>query len=81
MTILDVSVKHEQGAFALQASFRSDGKLTALFGPSGSGKTTIVNAIGGLEYGFERNFGFEPAFFNCDANESGHSAHESREDE
>ncbi len=46
--ILDVDIAHEQGAFALRARFRSDGKLTALFGPSGSGKTTIVNAIGGL---------------------------------
>lgn len=46
--ILDVGIEHEQGAFALRASFQSDGKLTALFGPSGSGKTTIVNAIGGL---------------------------------
>ncbi|MBM6579518.1 molybdenum ABC transporter ATP-binding protein [Microvirga sp. BT689] len=48
MTILDVDVRHEQGSFALQARFQSDGRLTALFGPSGSGKTTIVNAIGGL---------------------------------
>jgi molybdate transport system ATP-binding protein len=46
--ILDVSIDHEQGAFALRASFQSDGKLTALFGPSGSGKTTIVNAVSGL---------------------------------
>ncbi|QRM31883.1 molybdenum ABC transporter ATP-binding protein [Microvirga sp. VF16] len=46
--ILDVDIRHQQGAFVLQARFQSDGKLTALFGPSGSGKTTIVNAIGGL---------------------------------
>ena len=46
--ILDVEIRHQQGAFALEASFQSNGKLTALFGPSGSGKTTIVNAIGGL---------------------------------
>ncbi|WP_027315063.1 molybdenum ABC transporter ATP-binding protein [Microvirga flocculans] len=46
--ILDVDIRHEQGAFSLQTRFRSDGKLTALFGPSGSGKTTLVNAIGGL---------------------------------
>ncbi|WP_262268221.1 MULTISPECIES: molybdenum ABC transporter ATP-binding protein [Microvirga] len=45
---LDVDVRHELGGFVLDARFRSDGKLTALFGPSGSGKTTIVNAIGGL---------------------------------
>jgi len=48
MTVLDVDIRHAQGAFDLQARFQSDGKLTALFGPSGSGKTTMVNAIGGL---------------------------------
>ncbi|WP_230531064.1 molybdenum ABC transporter ATP-binding protein [Microvirga roseola] len=46
--ILDVDIRHRQGAFALEARFRSEGRLTALFGPSGSGKTTLVNAIGGL---------------------------------
>jgi molybdate transport system ATP-binding protein len=46
--ILDVDIRHRQGGFALEARFKSDGRLTALFGPSGSGKTTIVNAIGGL---------------------------------
>jgi molybdate transport system ATP-binding protein len=46
--ILDVDIRHEQGAFALDARFQSDGRLTALFGPSGSGKTTIVNAVSGL---------------------------------
>ncbi|WP_112662606.1 molybdenum ABC transporter ATP-binding protein [Microvirga flavescens] len=45
---LDVDIRHEQGAFSLQAQFHSSGRLTALFGPSGSGKTTLVNAIGGL---------------------------------
>ncbi|MFC4171780.1 molybdenum ABC transporter ATP-binding protein [Microvirga sp. GCM10011540] len=45
---LDVDIRHRQGAFTLQACFRSEGRLTALFGQSGSGKTTLVNAIGGL---------------------------------
>lgn len=45
---LDVDIRHRQGAFTLQARFRSEGRLTALFGQSGSGKTTLVNAIGGL---------------------------------
>lgn len=45
---LEVDVEHRLGAFHLNASFRSDGRLTALFGPSGSGKTTLVNAIAGL---------------------------------
>lgn len=46
--LLDVELRHQQGAFTLDASFRSEGRLTALFGPSGSGKTTLVNVIGGL---------------------------------
>ena len=46
--ILDVDIRHRQGAFGLEVRFKSDGRLTALFGPSGSGKTTIVSAIGGL---------------------------------
>ncbi|WP_134496453.1 molybdenum ABC transporter ATP-binding protein [Microvirga pakistanensis] len=46
--ILDVDLRHQQGAFTLEARFQSQGRLTALFGPSGSGKTTLVNAIGGL---------------------------------
>jgi len=45
---LDVDIRHEQGDFTLQARFRSEGRLTALFGQSGSGKTTLVNVIGGL---------------------------------
>jgi molybdate transport system ATP-binding protein len=45
---LDVDIRHRQGAFVLEAQFRSEGRLTALFGQSGSGKTTIVNAIAGL---------------------------------
>jgi molybdate transport system ATP-binding protein len=45
---LDVDIRHPQGAFRLEATFRSDGRLTALFGRSGSGKTTLVRAIAGL---------------------------------
>jgi molybdate transport system ATP-binding protein len=46
--VLDIAVRHRLGSFALDAAFRSDGRLTALFGPSGSGKTSLVNVIGGL---------------------------------
>jgi len=47
MTI-EVDVAHRLGAFALEAHFTSEGRLTALFGQSGSGKTSLVNVIGGL---------------------------------
>ena len=47
-SVLDLSVRHSQGEFALDAALVSDGRLTALFGPSGSGKTSLVNIIAGL---------------------------------
>ena len=31
-TVVEVSVTHRLGAFALEAGFASDGRLTALFG-------------------------------------------------
>jgi molybdate transport system ATP-binding protein len=46
--LLDVSVRHQLGAFTLDAAFTANGGLTALFGRSGSGKTSLVNVIGGL---------------------------------
>jgi molybdate transport system ATP-binding protein len=45
---LEVDLTHRMGAFSLEAAFRSEGGLTALFGPSGSGKTTLVSVIAGL---------------------------------
>jgi molybdate transport system ATP-binding protein len=45
---LSIDIRHRLGAFTLEAAFRSDGRLTALFGPSGSGKTSVVNVIAGL---------------------------------
>lgn len=46
----DISLKHRQGAFTLDAAFAFGGTpgVTALFGPSGAGKSTIINAIAGL---------------------------------
>lgn len=46
--VVEVSATHRLGAFALDAAFASDGRLTALFGRSGSGKTSLVNVISGL---------------------------------
>ncbi len=45
---LAVDIRHRLGAFQLNASFETNGRLVALFGPSGSGKTSIVNLIAGL---------------------------------
>jgi molybdate transport system ATP-binding protein len=45
---LEVDVTHRFGSFQLEASFVSEGRLTAFFGRSGSGKTTLVNMIAGI---------------------------------
>jgi molybdate transport system ATP-binding protein len=45
---LAVAIRHRLGAFDLEASFESQGRLTALFGASGSGKTSLVNIVAGL---------------------------------
>ena len=45
---LSVAVRRRLGAFDLDATFESEGRLTVLFGPSGSGKTSVVNLIAGL---------------------------------
>ena len=46
--MLDLRLRHRQGAFALDLAFRAPPGITVLFGRSGSGKTTIVNAVAGL---------------------------------
>jgi molybdate transport system ATP-binding protein len=46
--VVEVCVEHRLGRFDLNASFASEGRLTALFGRSGSGKTSLVNIVGGL---------------------------------
>ncbi len=46
--MLEVDVVVRRGAFRIEAAFRSDAPIVALFGRSGSGKTTLVEAIGGL---------------------------------
>jgi molybdate transport system ATP-binding protein len=46
--VLEVAIGLARGSFALDAQFRSDAPIVALFGRSGSGKTTIVEAIAGL---------------------------------
>ena len=45
----EISLRHTQGAFRLDASFGfSAPGVTALFGHSGAGKSTIIHAIAGL---------------------------------
>ncbi|WP_279358594.1 molybdenum ABC transporter ATP-binding protein [Methylobacterium indicum] len=46
--MIEVSVRHRRGAFALDADFAAAGRITALFGRSGSGKSTLVDVIAGL---------------------------------
>jgi len=45
---LEVSAQTRLGEFALDASFASDSRVTAIFGPSGAGKTSVLNVIAGL---------------------------------
>ena len=46
--MIEVHVKQQLGAFALDATLAAPAGVTALFGRSGSGKTSIINAIAGL---------------------------------
>ena len=46
--MIDVDVALRRGGFALEAAFRSDAPIVALFGRSGSGKTSLVHAIAGI---------------------------------
>ncbi|MET7243632.1 molybdenum ABC transporter ATP-binding protein [Methylobacterium sp. EM32] len=46
--MIEVAVRHVRGAFALDAAFTAEGRVTALFGRSGSGKSTLVDVIAGL---------------------------------
>ena len=47
MTI-QVDISHRLQKFSLEAKFRAERGLIALFGPSGSGKTTLVKIVAGL---------------------------------
>ena len=46
--MLSVATRHRLGSFELDASFTSEGGVTALFGRSGSGKTSMIRIIAGL---------------------------------
>ena len=50
--MLTVSVRKQQGSFALNAQFESPTPgVVALFGRSGSGKSTLINVIAALGQG------------------------------
>ena len=44
----DVSIRHRQGWFVLEAEFSLASRWTVLFGPSGAGKSTALRVIAGL---------------------------------
>ncbi|NBB51114.1 molybdenum ABC transporter ATP-binding protein [Rhizobium sp. CRIBSB] len=46
--MLELSIRHRQGDFRLEADLKLGEGLTALFGASGSGKTTLINTVAGL---------------------------------
>src|SRR6201994_4002174 len=46
--MLHVDVSKQLGEFLLEASFKSEGRVTGLFGASGAGKTSLINMIAGL---------------------------------
>jgi molybdate transport system ATP-binding protein len=46
--MLRVDVSKQLGAFFIEASFASEGRVTGLFGASGAGKTSLINMIAGL---------------------------------
>lgn len=46
--MLEVSLRHRFGEFALDVAFQAPVGVTALFGRSGSGKSSVVNAVAGL---------------------------------
>jgi molybdate transport system ATP-binding protein len=46
--MLHVDVSKQLGEFVLEASFKSEGRVTGLFGASGAGKTSLINMIAGL---------------------------------
>lgn len=45
---LEVDVRHRLGDFRIDAQFKVERGLVALFGRSGSGKTSVINVIAGL---------------------------------
>jgi molybdate transport system ATP-binding protein len=47
--MLELDLTARIGGFTLNAAFRAETGITALFGPSGAGKTTLVNMLAGLQ--------------------------------
>jgi molybdate transport system ATP-binding protein len=44
----DISIRHRQGHFCLEAEFSLGVRWTVVFGPSGAGKSTLLRTIAGL---------------------------------
>jgi len=48
IVVLEVDISHRFGSFRLEASFKAQSGVTALFGRSGAGKSTLVAMVAGL---------------------------------
>lgn len=44
----DVSIRHHEGRFSLEAEFSLENHWTVIFGPSGAGKSTLLRILSGL---------------------------------
>ncbi len=49
MSLIEFNAQRRFGGVTIDASFTSEGGVTALFGASGAGKTTVINMLAGLE--------------------------------
>jgi molybdate transport system ATP-binding protein len=61
--MIEISVRHRVGDFAIMADIHAAGRVLALCGASGSGKTTLLNLIAGLARPAEGRIAINDAVF------------------